>query len=143
MTRIKANLTILRPSRGGDDAVIYIAVKDEASRARFLELEISPADFAMALTGLSEVECSALVRQLDVVGMRKIVERRSIAYPHKWNYERAELEDWLKENAKEPGWIVDASLRSQSSVSRFDDKYTLNYNVYRYEPINEPEGGAA
>ena len=138
MRKINASLTISRPSGAGDE-VIRIAIMDETSRARFVELEIGLADFTSVLTGLSEVKCNGTVRNLEVVGKRKVQEKRSLLYTGDY-CKRSELEEWLSENGKEEGWEVDTYLGTQTSVVYQQDgsSYMLNYRVFRYEDV-EPE----
>lgn len=111
---------------------IHIRFQDKTSRAQFVDVTMTPADFTMALTGLYGVEAKAVVKGLDVVGKTKIVERRSIECPLS-TYDKKELAAWLEANAKEEGWRVDTYLGSQSSVSHLNGKTILNYSVTRYE----------
>lgn len=94
------------------------------------------ADFAQALTGLSELDATATVRRLDVVGMKKVIEPRTIECPLK-GYDRKELTSWLEENAKEDGWIIDTYLGSQGSVRYTDAGCVLNYRVFKYIDAGE------
>lgn len=128
---IKAALTISRLSTDK----ISICVQDHASHAQFLELEIDPAEFANALTGLSHVECTGEVRGLENVGKQIVSETRKVEYPHGGRPKRHELEAWLLLNCQEEGWIIDPYLGSQSSISNYDGKTFLNYRVKRYEAV--------
>jgi hypothetical protein len=128
--KIKANICISRDSSD----TMRVKVQDETSRATFLEMEFTTHDLMMALTGLAYVDATvAEVRDLDVVGKQKIIERRSVKYPHSDHDSRADKEKWLAENCKEDGWIVAPYLGSQTSISRRDGETILNYSVYRYE----------
>jgi hypothetical protein len=90
--------------------------------------------FASAITGLSFVEAPAEVRRLDVVGKKKISERRSVICPIS-TYDKEILKVWLIENCKEDGWELDAYLGSQNSVGYVKDGTKLNYSVFRYEQV--------
>ena len=59
--------TSLTISRNSKDE-IRIQVRDETSRNNFVTISISLEDFAFAITGLSEIKCSAEVKRLDIVG---------------------------------------------------------------------------
>lgn len=131
--KLAGKLTISRPS-SGDERFIRIAIRDELSRSRFVEFEVSLENFALALTGLSEVQGKMTVENLENVGKVRVVETRSIECPLKSFSPREDFEKWLRENAQESGWIIDSYLRSQSSVERNEHgKTILNYRVYRYE----------
>lgn len=54
---MKGKLTISRPSYGDNREKINIVVRDQASRLKFLSIEIDYADFTKCITGLSEVSC--------------------------------------------------------------------------------------
>lgn len=126
--KINTKITITRSS--SDE--IKLRVRDEASRLEFLEIRLTPHDFAMALTGLSEVKCeSAAVTGLENVGKTKITENRSVLCPLD-THSKEELADWLIQNAQEPGWILSPYLGSQRSVQYEGDRRRLNYVVYKY-----------
>lgn len=134
--KINANISI---SRNSSDE-IGISVADEASGITFLDLRLTPQEFAMALTGCAYTDVKAAeVRGMDVVGKRKVVEPRTVVYPGESYGSREEMRAWLKENGKEEGWIVDSYLGSQSSISRKGDETILNYSVYRFEAVAESE----
>lgn len=126
---LAGKLTVSRRS----DEMIYLQVRDDASRRNFVEVGVTPEAFAMAVTGLSEVACEISVDGLSVVGMEKQAEKRSVRCPMK-TCDRAALRDWLVSNCAEDGWHIDAHLGSQGSVVHHDDGVVLNYSVYRYVP---------
>lgn len=121
---------------------IDLTFTDNASNVQFLDVRMTPEQFAMAITGLSGIEVQAEARGLKVVGMTKIRERRSIECPLD-TYDRKALEDWLKEHGKEEGWTVDTYLGSQGSVARQGEKIILNYAVYRFEQAAASSEGVA
>lgn len=126
---LAGKLTISRRS----DDMIYLQVRDDASRRRFVEVAITPEAFAMSVTGLSEVACEISVDGLSVVGMQKQAEKRSVLCPL-MTYDRDMLRHWLLSNCIEDGWHIDAYLGSQGAVTHHDDGVVLNYSVYRYVP---------
>ena len=127
-SNLKGSITITRSSRD----VICIRLEDDNSRIGFLELEMQPEDFAMALTGLGYQPIEFTVRGLENIGKFKVSERRTITCPGKDLYDRSKLEKWLEENAKEDGWNVLTYLGSQGSIRSVPEGQELNYHVYKY-----------
>lgn len=126
--KIKAKITISRNSNN----VISIRLVDEASSIEFFDGELSLADFASTVTGLSYVEMDAEVRGLGNVGKLKVRETRSIVCPLS-SYSRDDLRKWLTANGQEEGWILNDHLNSQNSVStNKEGKTVLNYSVYKF-----------
>lgn len=121
---------VLTISRNSSD-VVRIQITDDLSGATFAVVSMTPEAFGLAITGLSEQAASIEIRGLDVVGRRRITERRSIECPLD-TYDRGALSAWLAENAKEDGWRIDTHLGSQSSVTRRDGKTVLNYRAIKY-----------
>ena len=155
----RAKLTISRPSGGRHDGnpCIKIAVDDCDSRIQFLELEVSLADFALALTGLSEVECNMVVRGLQNVGKVRETQSLAIVLEKAFLKERGiqpygrEMEQYLVEDPdgiraqhETDGWKVDTYLRSQTSITpdgKSDTAIRLNVRRYRFveqQPEKEP-----
>jgi len=132
LNRIEGLAGKLTISRRSDDR-IYIQIRDEASRNKFVEVEVTPELFGLAVTGLAEVGCRFGVSGLEVVGMQKQTERRKAVCPLK-SYDRDKLRAWLQENCAEDGWYIDGYLGSQGSVVSTDEGSILNYNVFRYMP---------
>jgi len=114
------------------DGLIRIEIRDELSRARFVEASMSPEAFANAVTGLAAQDAELEVRGLEYVGKRKVTEQRQIVCPLEWRA-RHEYEQWLIENAPVDGWILDTYLGAQDSVKSSDDGgCILRYSVYKY-----------
>jgi 2-keto-4-pentenoate hydratase/2-oxohepta-3-ene-1,7-dioic acid hydratase in catechol pathway len=124
---MKAQVTI---SRASDD-LIRIKFQDCNSRIEFAEVAMSAADFANALTGLAHQEADLKVRGLNNVGKVLVSEKRKITCLGS-NYDRKYLKEWLRDNAKEEGWLVDDYLGSQGSVAYHNGETILNYWVYKY-----------
>lgn len=132
LDRIEGLAGKLTISRRSDDR-IYIQIRDEASLNRFVEVELTPKLFGLAVTGMAEVDCRFGVSGLDVVGLQKQTERRRVVCPLK-SYDRALLRKWLLDNCSEDGWHIDGYLGSQGSVVSTDEGSILNYHVFRYVP---------
>ena len=125
---MKASVSISKTN--GD--VVRIRLRDKASGIEFAVAEMSVEAFGHAITGLAEQPADIEVRGLQWVGMNRHSERRSIEYTGQRS-DRKLMSEWLAENAKEDGWIVDTYLGSQGSVVHLDGKTILNYRVTRYE----------
>lgn len=133
---LKGNITISRPHGGtSNNDVIRIAIQDEMSRARFVEVEVSLADFAQAITGLAFTPATLRVDRLEVVGKNRICEQRVIECPLR-TFDKDVLKQWLIENGQEEGWTLDPHLGSQTSVSCQGDKTILRYSVHKYVEAN-------
>lgn len=131
---IQASISIGRDSSD----TIRIRITDNTSRVQFVDLKMSPHDFAMAATGLSFVPVVATVNGLEYVGMRKVSEPRTIECPLD-TYDRGRLSAWLIDNAQEPGWTLDAYLGSQGSISTTlsCSGRTLRYRVYKFVNVTQ------
>jgi hypothetical protein len=123
------------------DGAIVITVQDESSHAQFLELEMTPENFALALTGLALTEARGTVRNLGSVGRHRIVETREAIYPRSSAYDsREKMRAWLEANCQEDGWLLDTYLGSQSSVRRDEaGNVVLRYRVIRYADSPEEQ----
>lgn len=131
---IQASISISRDSSD----TISIRITDSTSRIQFVELKMSPHDFAMATTGLSFAPVVATVNGLEYVGMQKVSEPRTIECPLD-TYDRDHLSAWLIDNAQEPGWTLDAYLGSQGSISTTlsGNGRTLRYRVYKFVNVTQ------
>lgn len=65
---LKGEISISRRSGGDGSRPICISVQDEDAGTQFLEIYLGLADFAQALTGLSDIPCVLEVRDLNLVG---------------------------------------------------------------------------
>lgn len=97
-----------------------------------MNVNMALADFALALTGFSEVEAAAEVSGLNNVGKVRVTESRSVVYTGGSDYDKNAQQKWLIENCQEEGWILDAYLGRQGSVTRQGDTTTLNYSVTKF-----------
>lgn len=111
---------------------IHIEFKCDSSNVSFLDIQLSPEQFAMLITGAYLSEIPVTVSHLDRVGMTKVHEKRNVVFTGARNYDRDEQEQFIKDNCQEEGWIVNATLRSQTSVGYKDGKTILNYSVYKF-----------
>lgn len=126
---MKGEVTI---SRNSNDFVV-ISIHDEASGTRFVDLELSLENFAMAITGLARVSGEMKVRGLGHVGMKLVIENRAAKCPD-LGLGKEPYQEWLLSNCAEEGWEIDTCLGSQGSISRNGKWVTLNYSVRKYLP---------
>lgn len=139
---LKGKISISRPSSSDDrPEYVRIAIRDETSRMGFLEVEVDMAEFALALTGLSEQDCTLRTRRLDAVG--KVRETQSMTfvltdeYMAKYgleSYNRLGLRAHLKQDPEgrfnEAGWELSTDINSQSSVTP-NNPDGIRINTYR------------
>ena len=115
--KIPVNIGISRPTYAGKESHISIRIQDENSRAHFVEVEISLADFALAVTGLSGVDCTAKVKDLEKVGKMQETDTLEFVLPEDFPTYSGDKEE-VKKLAKEicpEGWTPDLSFNSQTS----------------------------
>ena len=132
---IKAKVTFSRATSSGDD-YIRLAVKDDASKAEFLVLHITPEQLGNILSGVAMTEVEAEARCLDVVGMKKVSESRQLVVDSEI-YDREKAASVLRENGQEAGWTIDPYLGSKCSIVRENGKTLINYSVYKYVDEND------
>lgn len=131
-TPVRASISRVSCSRG--DGYINITLTDESSGIQFVDISMSYAAFGELVTGGSYMLVDAELRGLENVGKKFVHERRSIYCPLTSTYPREPLEEWLRENGKEDGWIINPYLGSQGSITRKPNLpgMTLNYQVFKY-----------
>ena len=143
---LKGNLTISRPNGGRSDEnpCISIKVRDATSRIDFVTIEVPLANFAEALTGLSEVEARLTVRGLDNVG--KVRESQPVTFvltdeylaKHDLrSYDRAGIKALLENDPEgrfhEEGWELSTYLGTQNSITpNSPDGIRINTSRVRY-----------
>jgi hypothetical protein len=129
---IKGSLTISRPTCGDGREYISIQVKDVTSRVRFLEVEISYAEFTACLTGLSETRCDLVVRGLQNVGKTKETDRIMFEMP-KHNYNDTKEVAILEAQKNTPkGWECDTYFGSQGSFYQKNGRSWATTLIYRW-----------
>lgn len=142
---LEGHITISRPSTSDDrPEFVRIVVKDKSSRVQFLEVEVDMAEFALALTGLSEQPCVFKPHQLANVGKQKEVERitfpLSKAYLDRYSlssFDKKELASHMQNDPEhifqKEGWELDTYLGSQTSVTpNHPDGIRINTTRKRY-----------
>lgn len=137
-------LTISRPSGGGGEPYISLAVHDELSGMQFLDMRIGLADFSEAITGMGYVAAKGEVRGLQNIGKQRETEDASATIT-KEEYQRItqgpysdhkpKLAAYLEANHGREGWRVNGYLGSQRSILHSGDMVTLNFSHTRYVEV--------
>ena len=129
MSNFKGNIRITINSNN----MVNIRLRDKASRAEFVDVQMTLENYALAVTGSSDVDVFGDVRGLDKVGKVKVLEPRQTIYPGAIYDDRAKQESYIVENCQEEGWEVIPALRSQGSKKTDAFGNTLlNYSVVKY-----------
>lgn len=130
---MKTPISVTISKNNRDQVTVYL--KDRNSNIRFAEVKLTLEDYARVITGLSEVIGEGEVRGLENIGKLYVHQPRTAHCPHE-NYTHEQYEQWLQDNCREEGWIVNSYLGSQTSISRSQDPEhrgsTLRYFVYKY-----------
>lgn len=152
MKPLEGKLTISRPQGGlTDGKFVRVAIRDQTSGLEFVRLEITLADFADALMGLSEVECQLTVNRLKDVG--KVRESVRVTFPLDQDYldrhrlsshDRTELSRHMKEDPEgvfhKEGWEVSTHLGSRSCLTpNSPNGIRINTSMIRYIEQKEQE----
>lgn len=132
---MKGKLTISRPQYHDNRKTISIQVKDELSRTIFLDIEISCANFAECLTGMSEMECELKTRDLDKVGLKKETKSITFEFPEGIYTDRKEIAYKMAckiVNANHDGWIVSGYFGSKGSFFTQDGISMARADISRW-----------
>lgn len=136
--KYNGKVTMGRPTLGDGKECVRLQIWDNASRQTFVEVELTLDNFARALTGQARIECTFDTRGLAHVGRERLVMPRTVELENTSGMSRKELEAWLLDNCREPGWYVDPYLGSQGSQTYNNGKTQLHYRVFKYvEPGDE------
>jgi hypothetical protein len=130
--KITAEVTISRTSND----VIKMTIHDETSGEQFVEVNFTYEQFAKCITNLHQTDIPCIVKGLDKVGKKKIVERRHVIYPGSSYDSKEKMSQWLFDNCQEEGYYISTYLGSQRcifSVTTQEDQTWLNYTINKYE----------
>lgn len=115
-----------------DDSKINIQVRDLKSRSVFIEVSMNMDNFADAITGRGEVECSFKTNNLENVGKRKETKRISVKMPGKrYCHTQDEREELALEHTPK-GWQPSFYFGSKDSFSYSGDDTIMHFDVFRY-----------
>lgn len=131
---MKGKLTITRPNRL-ENEIVEIVIRDESCKSDFVKVEVSLDDFTRAITGQARIDMDFTVRDLDAVGQRKVVTRRSEVLPSYLQncYTKETVVEWLIGLYEDENTYVDTYLGSQKSFTVNEDgDRVVNFRTYEY-----------
>jgi len=114
------------------DGTFRITINDAEANVRFVEVKLTPENFAHMLAN-QPVECEGEVVNLNRIGKTKMRESRSVVYTGE-KTDKKSVRKWLLEEHQEHGWEMNDQLSSQSSLV-YDHKsghYQVNYSVEKW-----------
>ncbi len=151
MKPLNGQISISRPSHSDDrPEFVRLAINDVDAKVQFLEIEVELADFAAALTGLSNQPCVIKPNRLDVVGRVREVESVTFVLRDDYldrygvsKYDRVALAKLLTDDPdhlfQKEGWKLSTYLGSQSSISpNFPNGIRINTSRVRYVDKKDP-----
>ncbi len=130
---IKGKLTISRPNYGDGKEKIAIKLKDVDAVLSPIEIEIGYEEFALAITGMSSVECEFEATFLDRIGKQR--ESMILAFEMPSHFNACRNKDVARERAAEAapeGWVFEKNFSSQNSFYEEDGKRYARTNAYRW-----------
>jgi hypothetical protein len=129
---IPLEVTVSRINSNVSNDVIRITLIDPNACTEFVRVDLNPADFAQAITGLCNVSGDGVVRNLERVG--KIMEMDTLEFPMpEYDYDnqkRTAHSQALKVCPK--GWIPDSGFSSQNSFFAKDDQRWARTTMRRW-----------
>lgn len=131
---MKGKLTITRPNRL-ENEVVEIIIRDDACKSDFVKVEIPLDDFTRAITGQARIDVNLTVKDLEVVGQRKVVTQRSEVLPFYMqdSYTKEDVVRWLIDLYEDENTYVDTYLGSQNSFTLNEDgDRVVNFRTYEY-----------
>ena len=128
----EAKISITRKNSNSEDDNIRIVVYDVDADIEFLELEIDPREFSLALTGLSMVRCLMETMGLNNVG--KTIERDTITFkmPECSYKDRKEIAYKAAQEAAPYGWYVSNYFGSKDSFFTKDGEAYGRTSITRW-----------
>lgn len=140
---LPGRLTISRTQSTVSGDRVTIRLVDEVSGISFVELSLSLAAFAAAITGLGDVHAEMELRGLDVVGMRHEAKTETVDLPDQFT-RGEEFQAALRELVaplEVDGWkaSIDRSYNPHRSVSRVDGTRGYGVHFHRYVDATEAD----
>lgn len=138
-TTFPASLRISRWDSSRKESTVGIVIRDESSRVIIAEVELTPQQFGLAITGLlvDELTCETYVED-QRLGRKLIVENRQAVVDDLGSDVRL-YRQYLESNCSEPNKILVWNANSQSAKRRSTTpgKIILNYSLHSYEEHND------
>lgn len=125
---MKGKLTINRIEFSQEGPVIRFQVTDVISGEEFIEVAISPYNFAMALTGHAYLDCDFNLHA-DYVGKRRELKRERIAHPEgKMSFTDQERDQLLAPYCVD-GWMANnpSDLGNYHNLSRLEPGFLVTF----------------
>lgn len=92
-------------SRSGKRA-IFISLEDELSGVPVIEIKMTPADFALFVTGLSDQECDFKLYNNPFVGKKREYKNIAVTFPGEgWTITKEQVSEGVKPFVAD-GWMV-------------------------------------
>lgn len=119
-----------------------IQIKDENSRVKFCEINMTPQQLSSALSRLAETECQISVGDLDKVGKTMEVSTIKLSVPQslgtsRWELGKEELKELKKEiqnhlDAQKEGWVLTDNFESKGSFAEENGDLYVNATIRRW-----------
>lgn len=132
MDTLEGKITITRRNVSKGSDYINISIRDNLSSIEFVDIDISFASFAEAITGRGFVPCSLKVNHLDCVGKKYEGKRFEFEMPE---HSLGNRKDIANQTAKElcpDGWIPRYYFGSQDSFFEKDGKKYARCYIERW-----------
>ncbi len=145
---LKGKISISRRTGGGVDDSVRIEIVDTNSGIHFCEAELTLENFALALTGLGNVECNYTVRGNELIGKHKEVKTVHLKIPKEvlksYGKERIAFARKIaeKEGLFNNGWcgsIDEVDNMHRRRESHADGSATYDVSLHRYVDKKETQ----
>jgi len=137
---MKGKISVSRISYSNRNSV-GIEIKDDNSRIKFLDIEMSCENFGKLLSGMSYIECDFEIKDINKVGMKKIVEEMIFEMPDYYEYENRKFIAYnIVKNGievKNQGWEINDSLNSKDSFYEEDGIEYCKMRIAKWVDIDD------
>ena len=121
------------------DSSIGIVIRDESSRLTIAEVELTPEQFGLAITGLcvDGLVCESYVED-SRLGRKLVVENKQVTINNLGTDVRL-YRQYLEANCSEPGKFIVWNPSSQHAKRNSSEpgKVVLNYSLHSYEGLHD------
>ena len=120
------------------DSSIGIVIRDESSRLTIAEIELTPEQFGLAITGLcvDGLACDSCVED-PRLGRKLVIENKQVTVDNLGTDIRL-YRQYLEANCSEPGKFIAWNPSSQHAKKYLvDGKVVLNYSLHSYEGLHD------
>lgn len=131
------SVRISRWDKSRADSSIAIVIQDESSRLTIAEVEFTPEQFGLAVTGLliDGLACESYVKD-PRLGRKLVVENKQVTIDDLGTDVRL-YRQYLEANCSEPGKFIvwNPSSQHAKKYSVEPGKVVLNYSLHSYEGL--------